>query len=204
MMSSLRKITWILGITLIALECTSLARASCAQNKAASYDNVSAVRYGRVNCFGMCRSYEVLFTSSGECYYTGFRNGPREGAFRGACTSGTFFRAVSTLKKHTFYTLGYDSSILVTDAPHYIISVERCGVTTVLDWPAYEKRKDIDSLFDDLDLIVASVRWRKVSNSFAPPLPCLRFSRPPIDRSLLSCAGIANESLARHVGPQQY
>lgn len=56
----------------------------------------------------------------------------------------------------------------VLDAPHYIVAAERCGVTTKLDWPAYENRRDIESLFDGLDAITAGIHWHKISKSAAP------------------------------------
>jgi hypothetical protein len=72
------------------------------------------------------------------------------------------------LQRHEFYRLNYDSSVLVTDVPHYIVAAERCGVTTKLDWPAFQNRKDIESLFDGLDAVTERIRWHKISNSAEP------------------------------------
>jgi hypothetical protein len=58
--------------------------------------------------------------------------------------------------------------MLVLDAPHYIVAAESCGVTTKLDWPAFQDRRDIQSLFDSLDVITKSIRWHKISSSTAP------------------------------------
>jgi hypothetical protein len=61
--------------------------------------------------------------------------------------------------------LDYDSSILALDVPHYIVAAERCGVTTKLDWPAFESRRDIESLFDSLDALTQHIHWHKISDS---------------------------------------
>ncbi len=72
------------------------------------------------------------------------------------------------LQSHDFYHLNYDSSVLVLDAPHYIVAAERCGVTTKLDWPAYENRRDIKSLLDGLDAVTKGISWHKISDSTEP------------------------------------
>jgi hypothetical protein len=44
----------------------------------------------------------------------------------------------------------------------------RCGVTTTLDWPAYEDRRDIEALLDALDIITTGIRWSKRSDDTKP------------------------------------
>ena len=84
------------------------------------------------------------------------------------CSSDAFRGATRVLQKHNFYRLNYDSSKLVTDVPHYIVAAQGCGVTTKLDWPAFQDREDIESLFDSLDVITKHIRWHKISSSTAP------------------------------------
>jgi hypothetical protein len=153
----------------------SPANGACGQGKTPSYLNIDEIRYARTGCFGKCPNYEVLFANSGECYYVGRENVPKHGTYDAACTATTLKDAIAMLERHQFYNLNYDPSIIVTDAPHYIISVERCGVTTTLDWQLHvrEDRNDIKALFDGLDLITDRVRWHKVSNRLTSPLPLL-------------------------------
>jgi Domain of unknown function (DUF6438) len=148
---------------------TSVADAACGRG-APVYNDIDAVRFERTNCFGNCPAYQVLLTKDGDCYYVGMRNVKKVGTYKGTCSRGTLMRAIVALRSHDFYTLNYDSAVLVLDAPHYIVSVERCGVTTILDWPAHEPRKDIRALLDDLDQISESIRWQKISDSIQTPL----------------------------------
>jgi hypothetical protein len=144
---------------------TRLALAACGPGKVATYSDIEAVWYERTNCFGTCPGYQVAFGKDGDCYYVGYKYVSMLGRFAQTCTLGVLKRAVRVLRSHDFYHLNYDSSILVLDAPHYIVAAERCGVTTKLDWPAFQNRKDIKSMFDSLDVITKSVRWHKISNS---------------------------------------
>ena len=58
--------------------------------------------------------------------------------------------------------------MIITDVPHYVVSVMRCGVTTNLDWPVHGDRKEIESLFDGLDKITKSIPWQKKSDATEP------------------------------------
>jgi hypothetical protein len=150
----------------------SSAEARCGRGQLPNYGDVDAVRYERSNCFGgKCPNYSVLFTKEGQCYYVGTANVGMIGTYRGACTSLTFNSVKSALRGYGFYDLNFDSGVLVLDAPHYLISVDRCGVTTRLDWPAYEDRKDILALLKRLDVITNNVPWRKTGNGLQPPFP---------------------------------
>ena len=107
----------------------------------------------------------MAFWKDGDCYYVGYKYVSMLGRYAQACTSGILKRTVGVLQRHDFYHLNYDSSINVLDAPHYIVAAERCGVTTKLDWPAFQNRKDIESMFDSLDAVTKSIRWHKISSS---------------------------------------
>jgi len=94
------------------------------------------------------------------------------GTYEDHCSQAVLKRAVAALRLYGFYGMNYDSRIVVTDVPHYVISVERCGVTTKLDWPAALPpdyyRKDIASLMNALGKITKSIPWRKTSDSTEP------------------------------------
>jgi hypothetical protein len=150
--------------------CPSVASASCVRGSP-TYSDIDAVRFERTNCFGgKCPTYEVVLTKEEGCYYVGMHNVDKIGTYKGACVGSTMLRTIAALRTHAFYTLHYDSEVLALDVPHYIVSVERCGVTTILDWPAYEGRKDIMGLLDNLDRVADSVRWHKISDSVQEPL----------------------------------
>lgn len=153
---------------------------ACGQGKTPTYSDIYAIRYERTNCFGKCASYEVLFTNNLDCYYVGYEYVAKRGTYKSVCTAGVLKRASAVLEAHDFFALNYNSSVLVTDLPHYVVAVERCGVTTMLNWPARGDRKDIESLFDGLDKITAEVGWQKASNSAEPPLPLLAPIPTPI------------------------
>jgi hypothetical protein len=155
---------------ILASACISSAHAACGQHKLPSYGDIDAIRYEVTNCFGKCPSYQVLFTKEGDCYYVGMRYVSDIGTYAGACSAAALKRAIAVLKRYDFYKLNYDSAILVLDAPHYIVSAERCGVTTIFDWPAYENRMDIISLLHGLDRVKDEVRWHKISSSLQSPL----------------------------------
>lgn len=144
------------------------ASAACGPGKVPTYSDIEAIWYERTNCFGKCPGYQVAFWKFGECDYVGYKYVSRIGRYEYPCSSDILKRAIEVLRNDDFYSLDYDSSILVMDAPHYIVAAKRCGVTTKLDWPEYENRKDIESLFDSLDAITTRIRWYKVSNSTAP------------------------------------
>src|SRR5579871_1604481 len=154
--SRLVKVMWLrllIALTLSLAASISPAMAACGPGKVPTYSDVEAIWYTRTNCFGKCPSYQVALWKDGDCYYVGYKYVSRMGRYAQTCTSDVFKRAVTVLEHRGFYHLDYDSSMLVFDAPHYIVAAERCGVTTKLDWPAYENRRDIESLFDSLDTI---------------------------------------------------
>jgi hypothetical protein len=80
-----------------------------------------------------------------------------------------FKRLIAVLKLHHFFQLNYESRALVLGAPHLVVALERCGVTTKLDWPWHGDRKDIPGLFDGLDSISKSIDWQKTSDSEKSP-----------------------------------
>ena len=164
----------IAGIATLAtlLLMASPVMAACGEKSTPSYSDITAIRYVRTNCFGKCPTYEVLFTREG-CYYVGIANVSRHGTYESACSAEVIDEATSMLKSHQFYYLNAGPDVIVTDVPHLVIAVERCGVTTKLDWPDWEKRPDIPSLFSDLDRITNAIYWRRVSTSLRSPLPLL-------------------------------
>ena len=163
-------IVYVVGFSLVAG--IGPAQAACGIGKLPTY-SVEAIRYERTNCFGQCPSYQVLFTSYLGCYYLGFQNVSKHDTFESSCSDQTVRRASLVLMQHDFFNMNCDPSVRVQDAPHYIVSVERCGVTTSLNWPSHGERTDIKSLFNDLDFITKSLKWSKTNASLEPPLPLL-------------------------------
>lgn len=146
------------------------AKSACGQGMVPTYGDIAAIQYERTNCFGSCQNYQVLFSNDRECYYVGIRNVSRRGTYQGGCSKVVFKRLIDVLAGHDFYSINYNSAVLVLDAPHYVISVQRCGVTTKLDWPVHGARKDIESLFDALDVVTNEISWHKISSRKLQPL----------------------------------
>jgi Domain of unknown function (DUF6438) len=164
------RLTLLIALSFLSAVAASISPgpAACGPGKVATYSDVQAVWYERTGCFGRCPGYQVVFSKYGDCYYIGFEYVLRLGRYAQTCSSNILKQATQVLQRHEFYRLNYDSSILVTDVPHYIVAAERCGVTTKLDWPAFQDRKDIESLFDGLDAVTEHIRWHKISNSAEP------------------------------------
>ena len=170
-----------IGLLAMWLSCTLSVDASCGLGEQPTYQDIQAVRYTRTSCFGKCPAYEVLFSYFG-AYYAGRRWVNMTGTYEAETTTNSEFRkgitpqslqlAAKLLERHHFFDLSIVPD-LVTDVPHYIIAVQRCDVTTKLDWPAYPERRDIEELFDDLDAITNSMHWTKTSDSDASPLDLL-------------------------------
>lgn len=159
----------ILTLPLLFITNVAIAMAACGQGAVPKYGDINAIEFERANCFGSCQSYQVLITNEQQCYYIGIRNVSKLGSFQGACSPAILKRAIAVLERNDFYNLNYDSSTLVLDAPHYVISAERCGVTTKLDWPVHGIRKDIETLLMELDTITDTINWHRVSSH--PQLP---------------------------------
>jgi hypothetical protein len=149
------------------IACTSYAQAACGPGKVPTYDDISGLRYVRTECFGKCPSYEVLIWELG-LYYVGRTYNDKPGTYE-APLGNTLVRARALLKAHRFFSLNYDDRPSITDVPHYIVAVVRCGVTTKLDWPAFGARPDIESLFDAFDALVKNVKWHKTSDTTESP-----------------------------------
>lgn len=149
------------------IACTGHARAACGPGKVPSYSDISGLRYARTDCFGKCPSYEVLIWELG-LYYVGRTYVDRPGTYE-APVGDTLLRARALLEAHHFFSLNYDDRRLITDVPHYIVAVVRCGVTTKLDWPEFGDRPDIESLFNAFDALVKNVKWHKTSDSTESP-----------------------------------
>jgi hypothetical protein len=142
--------------------------ADCGAGKTPSAADIEAIRFERTNCFGKCPTYEVLFTRDSGCYYVGFQYVEKIGTYGNSCTRSDFKRVVEVVSGHKFFELNYDTRVIVTDVPHYVASVERCGVTTTLNWRPYGERRDIDSLFDAFDAVTNRLRWKKLSDKPTP------------------------------------
>ena len=151
----------------ILIGCTGYAYAACGPGKVRTYRDISGVRYVRTGCFGTCPSYEVFIWRLG-LYYVGRLYVQKTGTYE-AAVGNLLVRARELLKAHHFYDLNDSESYDVTDVPNFILAVNRCRVTTKLDWPDYEERPDITSLFDDLDALVQNVKWHKTSDSTDSP-----------------------------------
>jgi hypothetical protein len=122
----------------------------------------------RTGCFGRCPSYEVLIWPYAALTYVGRGYVSKTGTYE-ASIGKMLQRAISVLSNHHFYQLNYDDSRRITDVPHYVVAVVRCGVTTTLDWPDFGDRPDIASLFDAMDGIVNGVKWHKTSDETKSP-----------------------------------
>lgn len=161
----------LIAVLIAASVTPQISLAACGRGLTPTYRDIEAIRYERTNCFGECPSYEVLFTRDLGCYYVGSKYTSKLGTYKSNCSYTVLKGAIAVLDSHAFYALNYDSSVLVLDAPHYILSVVRCGVTTKLDWPAHDNRQDIESIFARLDAIANRLTWHKVSDSTESPLP---------------------------------
>ena len=157
----------VFGTCFLAAAGTGSAFAACGQHKVPTYDDVTAIRYARTACFGHCPNYEVLFTQQGY-YYVGRGDVAKHGTYE-APLGDAFSRARRALAAHEFYKLNARESN-VMDVPHLVITVERCSVTTRLNWPQLDARADITALFDALDAIVARGAWKKTRDSVDSPL----------------------------------
>jgi hypothetical protein len=150
------------------LGCTGYTYAACGQGKVPTYNDISGLRYVRTDCFGKCPSYEVLISNLPGLDYVGRRYVDMLGTYE-APLGHTLTSAQVVLERHHFYGLNYDDTKHITDVPHYIVAVARCGVTTKLDWPDFGDRPDIESLFNALDALVKNVKWHKTSDSTESP-----------------------------------
>jgi|HubBroStandDraft_5_1064220.scaffolds.fasta_scaffold22314_3 hypothetical protein len=157
-------------IMTVAFMASSSAGGAACGHGTASYTDINAVRYERGGCFGHCPYYQVLFTRLGKCYYVGMKNVSKLGTYESSCSPRILLRAANVLRSRNFYGTDYDSSALILDTPHYIVSAERCGVTTILNWPAHGTNSRITGLMDDLDAITKRVKWRKISDSSESPV----------------------------------
>lgn len=158
-----------LQVPLLALLATiASAQAACGKGAVPTYADIDAIRFAHTNCFGKCGSYDVTLSRDG-FHYVGGPYAPRRGTYEANFIPSIYKRAVNALRLHDFFSLNYDSSVLVTDAPHLIVSAQRCGVTTKLDWPQYTRREDIESLFEDLQRITGGIRWHKIGTDENAP-----------------------------------
>jgi hypothetical protein len=144
------------------------ADAACGPGKTPTYADIQSVSYARTGCFGRCPAYEVLFTDYRFCEYVGELYVSKPGTYEDDCSHAILERVITALRLHDFYALNYDSRVLVMDAPHDVVSAMRCGVTTKLDWPAYQERQDIELLLDALDKITTRIPWEKKSDKTEP------------------------------------
>ncbi len=158
------------------------AYASCGPGKQPTSSDIRAIRYTRTSCLGKCHDYEVLFSGLGS-YYVGRRWVAMSGTYEAPAQQPDAASSLSSLKqesflkqavrvliRHDFFNLNADPRFL-TDVPHLIIAVDRCDVTTKLDFVDDGQRPDIEKLFDGLDVITGRVPWKKTSDSFDSPLP---------------------------------
>jgi hypothetical protein len=161
----------------ISLELIAPVAASCGLGKQPSYSDISAVRYKHTACRGGCAEFEVLFSTFG-LYYVGRAHVQMRGTYQVGVPARydpswkpeALRLATAALEKAQFYRLSVRPSI-ITDVPHLIISVERCRVTTILDFANYGQRPDIEKVADELDEVVTRIPWQKVSNTLNSPLP---------------------------------
>jgi Domain of unknown function (DUF6438) len=137
-----------------------------------TYGDIEAVRYARTPCFGRCPVDEVLLSRQGN-YYVGRKYVAKTGTYTNA-DGNALARAIHLLEESRYFTLVVPKhSAFVTDLPHSIISVERCGVTTVLDWNHMAGSGPLEALFKRLDAARDSLTWKKSSDAMDSPLPRL-------------------------------
>ena len=118
-----------LGLSILS----STPAVACGIGQVPKYSDISAVRYEKTACYGVCPNYEVLFSNRG-LFYVGRSNVAKHGTYESSDIR-KFAEAVSLLSRLDFFAFRI-KPVLITDVPHYIVAVERCGVTTKLDWPA--------------------------------------------------------------------
>ncbi|MBV9271506.1 MAG: hypothetical protein JO165_10445 [Candidatus Eremiobacteraeota bacterium] len=146
--------------------CVANARADCTIGKTMQYSDIEAIRYVRSACYGTCTNYEVLYSRLGN-YYVGRDHVKKLGTYQGI-DSAPLKDATALLRQQRFFEFHFEP-IMVTDVPHYIVAVQRCGVTTKLDWPAYSRNPKIERLFDSLDNITNRVDWHKRADGDESP-----------------------------------
>lgn len=158
----IRRFAFALALT-AAVSAAAPALAACGVGQTPNYRDIETVRYEKTVCFGVCPSYEVSFSRT-DLSYTGRANVTRMGRYVSAET-GKFDDVVALLAKLDFYSFKI-KPMFVTDVPHYIVEVQRCGVTKRIDWPALiwpgvSGTHDLPALFNGLDRITNSVNWHK-------------------------------------------
>jgi hypothetical protein len=158
----IRRLAFVLAFTAVASS-GAPAFAACGNGQIPNYRDIAAVRYEKTACYGVCPSYEVSF-SRGGLSYTGRANVARMGDYTSSET-GKFSDVVALLSKFDFYSFKV-KPVFVTDVPHFIVEVQRCGVATKIDWPALvwpgvSGTHDLRDLFKGLDRITNSVAWHK-------------------------------------------
>jgi hypothetical protein len=157
-----------IGISLAFALCTTpSAHAACGVSRTPSYSDIQAIRYVEVSD-NPRYNHEVIFSELG-LYYVGRSRIQMYGTYE-AHVSNIFERTKRLLQSHNFFALTVSPHLFVTDTVHWGIAVQRCGVTTKLDWPLALQRPDLSSLFDGLDAIVARTAWHKTSDSLESPL----------------------------------
>jgi hypothetical protein len=153
-----------LGFALAAaISSVAPAFAACGSGQIPNYRDIQAVRYEKTACFGVCPSYVVSLSRVG-LSYTGRSNVARIGRYESSETR-KFADVVALLSKLDFFAIKI-KPVFITDVPHFIVEVERCGVTRKIDWPAMvfagvSGTQDIRALFNGLDRITNSVAWHK-------------------------------------------
>lgn len=152
------------------------ASAECGLGKQAAYDDITAIRFFRSDCYAGCPSYEVLFSALG-LYYVGRANVPRHGTYHANVPAKyvpgskpkPLLQAIAILRHARFYELSLTPS-LATDVPLVVVAAERCDITTKLQLRDYGQRPDIDALANRLDVLIGGVHWVKESNKIDSPL----------------------------------
>jgi hypothetical protein len=158
----IRRLAFVLAFA-AAMTSGAPALAACGNGQTPNYRDIRAVRYEKTACYGVCPSYAVSF-SAARLTYDGRSNVARIGSYTSSET-GKFYDVVALLAKLDFYSFTV-KPVFVTDVPHFIVEVERCGVSKRIDWPAgiwpgVSGARDIRDLFDGLDRITNSVAWHK-------------------------------------------
>lgn len=139
------------------------AYAACGIGQVPAYSDIVSVKYEKTACYGVCPSFLVEF-SPARLTYDGRANVTRIGIYESSQT-GKFADVVALLSKFDVYSFNI-KPLPVTDVPHFIVAVQRCGVTKRIDWPAMvwpgvSGKHDLRQLFDGLDRITNGVEWQK-------------------------------------------
>jgi hypothetical protein len=95
------------------------------QPKPANPEAITQISVQRTWCYGVCPIDELVLNSDGSATYSGFRNTPRSGFFKGTLPSDQFSKLAAWLEDQNFFELKSEIGHGNTDSADFIVSVTR-------------------------------------------------------------------------------